>query len=66
MGFISRQIEKIYKNTLFCRRDDNGMLFYFGIDDFPGLKREAFNFKTKKGDTLRGYFYHYPDALEFD
>ncbi len=63
--FISRQIEKIYKNTLFCRRDDDGTLFYFSLSDFEGLKRTPYSFKTKKGHTLRGYFYHYGEYSEF-
>ena len=67
MGFISRQLEKIYKNTTFVRRDDKGMLFYFDIKDFPGLSREEFTFKTKKNHSLKGYFYSYdnfiPDRL---
>lgn len=66
MGFISRQIEKIYKNTLFCRRDDDGTLFYFSHEDFPGLKREKLTFKTKKGHTLTGYFYFYGERSSFD
>ena len=66
MSFISRQIEKLYKNALFCRRDDDGTLFYFKTEDFPGLKREPFSFKTKKGHTLQGYFYHYLDFSEYD
>ncbi len=66
MGLILRQIEKIYKNALLCRRDDDGTLFYFSVDDFPGLQRTAYSFKTKKGHTLRGYFYHYRDFSEYD
>ena len=66
MGFVSRQIEKIYKSTLFCRRDDDGALFYFKTEDFPGLKRTPHSFKTKKGHTLQGYFYHYRDFSEYD
>ena len=66
MGFISRQIEKIYKGTLFRRRDDDGTLFYFSTEDFPGLKREKQTFKTQKGHTLTGYFYHYGERSSFD
>ena len=60
------QIEKIYSNTLCCRRDDDGTLFYFKTEDFPGLKSTPFEFSTKKGHTLRGYFYHYLDFSEYD
>ena len=63
--FISRQIEKIYKNTLFCRRDDDGTLFYFSLEDFAGLRRTPYSFKTKKGHTLNGYFYHYGEYSSY-
>ena len=53
MGFISRQIEKIYKNNLLCRRDDDGALFYFNTEEFPGLMRTPRSFKTRKGHTLQ-------------
>ena len=59
MRFISEQIQKIYKNVVFKRRDDDGSLFYFSVDDFPGLTREQFCFNTKKGHKLTGYFYSY-------
>lgn len=63
--FISKQIEKFYKSTLLCRHDDDGRLFYFSTDDFPGLSRTPFSFKTKKGHTLKGYFYHYKDFYSY-
>ncbi len=65
MGFISRQIENIYKKALLCRRDDDGTLFYFSHTDFSGLQRTPYSFKTKKGHTLNGYFYHYSDYSSY-
>lgn len=62
---ISKQIEKFYKSTLLRRHDDDGRLFYFSIDDFPGLSRTPFSFKTKKGHILTGYFYHYKDFSSY-
>lgn len=63
--FISKQIEKIYRKATFCRRDDDGSLFYFSPEDFEGLKRTPYEFKTKKGHTLRGYFYHYGEYSSY-
>lgn len=59
MGFISRQIEKIYKSVLFRRHDPDGSIYYFSHQDFPGLSAKEFSFISKRGHMLRGYFYHY-------
>ena len=61
MGYVSKKVEKIYKATTFTRRDDIGLLFYYSVNDFPGLAAEKFSFKTEKGHKLTGYFYSYPD-----
>lgn len=63
MGFISRQIEKLYKNILFRRHDPDGSIFYFSHSDFEGLSSENFSFVSKRGHLLRGSFYHYGDPL---
>ncbi len=52
-------IEKKYRQILFTRRDENGTIFYFDARDFPGLRKEAHFFTTKRGDRLAGYFYSY-------
>ena len=57
-------LEKMYKNTLFVRHDDDGTLFYFSALDFPGLKKEPYSFTTKAGHRLNGYFYSYDNAIE--
>ena len=44
------------------RCDDNGNVFYFSAEDFPGLERESYVFKSSKGHNLQGYCYSYPDA----
>ena len=59
MGFISRQIEKMYKGVLFRRHDPDGSVFYFSERDFPGLVAEEFSFLSKRGHKLFGNFYHY-------
>lgn len=61
MGFISRQIDKIYKSVLFRRHDPDGSIFYFSHNDFDGLSTEEFSFKSKRGHLLHGNFYCYPN-----
>ena len=63
MSLFSK-IEKIYRDTLFSRHDPDGTIFYFSSDDFPGLIKEPYSFKTKRGDLLRGYFYKYDSCVE--
>ena len=55
---IKDKLLEIYKSNLFKRFDDV-FAYYFSTKDFPGLKSEFYEFKTLKGDTLRGNFYYY-------
>ena len=59
MGFISKQMENIYKSVLFRRHDVDGSIFYFDYTDFAGLNKEEHSFVTKKGNRLAGGFYYY-------
>ncbi len=59
---FEKKVIKIYENMMFSRCDDNGNVFYFSSEDFPGLRKEPFSFKSSKGHELKGYFYSYPDA----
>lgn len=59
MGFILRQIENRYKKVLFTRHEPDDRIYYFSAGDFPGLHRREYSFKSKKGHTVRGWFYHY-------
>ncbi len=59
---FEKKIIKIYENMMLNRCDDNGNVFYFSAEDFPGLEREPYVFGSSKGHTLQGYFYRYPDA----
>ncbi len=61
MGFISRQIEKVYKSVLFRRHDPDESIFYFSHKDYDGLMAEEFSFVSKRGHLLKGSFYCYPD-----
>ncbi len=57
--FLEKKALEIYKSMIFARCDDKESVFYFTHDYFDGLCHEAFELKSKRGDTLRGYFYHY-------
>lgn len=59
---FEKQVIKIYSSMMLDRCDDNGNVFYFSDEDFPGLEKESFSFKSSKGHELKGYFYSYPDA----
>lgn len=59
MGYISEQIEKMYKDLLFKRQDPDGTIFYFDESYFDGLHSEEFSFKSKRGHRLFGKFYFY-------
>lgn len=62
MGFISRQIEKIYKSVLFRRHDPDGSIYYFSQGDFPTLAAEEVSFTSQRGHILHGCFYSYPNC----
>ena len=56
---IREAIEKTYRNTLFIRIDDEGKVHYFSAEDFEGLHKQPFDFRTASGTLLRGNFYFY-------
>jgi len=58
---FSKAIEKIYKKNIYVRCDDTGCVFYFSSDDFPGLIKESYKFRSSHGHELQGYFYHYEE-----
>lgn len=58
---FEKKIIKIYENLMLKRCDDSGNVFYFSAEDFPGLEKEKFSFKSSKGHELKGCFYSYPD-----
>ena len=62
MSLFSK-LEKFYRDTLFSRHDPDGTIFYFSSEDFAGLIRESYSFKTGRGDTLQGYLYSYDSPL---
>lgn len=61
---FEKKVIKIYEDMMLSRCDDNGNVFYFSADDFPGLEKIPYSFSSSKGHTLQGYFYSYPDAVK--
>ena len=60
---FEKTILNVYKSRMFKRYDDEGTAFYFSAEDFDGLNKTPFSFKTKKGNKLRGYFYFYENPI---
>ena len=54
-------IERIYKQKLVHRYDDNGYIKYFSADDFPGVWGEPFSFRSSE-NMRRGFFYRCENA----
>lgn len=61
---LFKKIEKMYRDRIYTRADDNGCIFYFSSEDFEGLKKIPYPFRSSKGHTLQGYFYFYDGACE--
>ncbi len=59
---LTELLVNIYKGTLYRRHDLDDTIFYFSASDFPGLSEVPFDFKTKRGHTLKGWFYSYEGA----
>ena len=64
MGFISDRLIKMYKDIMFVRHDPDGRIFYFSHEDFDGLHKTPFEFKSRKGHTLKGGFYYYDNPRQ--
>ncbi len=61
---FEKKVIKIYSSMMLNRCDNNGNVFYFSNEDFPGLEKKPYSFKSSKGHNLQGYFYSYPDAKQ--
>lgn len=59
-----KMIEKVYRQSVYSRADDNGCVFYFSKDDFEGLHQKSYPFKSSRGHQLQGYFYYYDGYRE--
>ena len=60
---FEKQIVKMYEGMAYTRCDSDGTAYYFSSDDFQGLKKEAFPFKSSMGHTLSGYVYCYDSPV---
>ena len=60
---FEKQIVKMYEGMAYTRCDSDGTAYYFSSDDFPGLKKESFPFKSSMGHTLSGYVYYYDSPV---
>lgn len=52
-------VKELYKKLITHRYDNDHIIHYFSHVDFAGLEAKPFSFKTEKGLTVRGNFYHY-------
>lgn len=59
-------LSKLILNLAFGKRcEGNPKLKYFTVDDFEGLNAKPIEFKSNKGQTLRGNIYTYKDIKEY-
>lgn len=61
---FEKQIVEAYKGMMYKRCDDTETAFYFSAEDFDGLKKEQYPFKSTAGHTLMGYIYSYDAHIE--
>ena len=61
---FEKQVVNGYKSMIFSRCDDSETVFYFSAEDFPGLKKESYSFRSSSGHTLQGYLYSYDEYDE--
>ena len=61
---FEKQILNIYKSFAYTRCDDLGLAYYFTSNDFPGLRKEEYPFKSSMGHTLQGYIYYYDNPVQ--
>lgn len=60
---FQKQVEKLYRKQVYSRQDNAQGIFYFAAEDFPGLHKHAYSFKSQLGHDLKGFFYHYDDPI---
>lgn len=61
MLLVSYLIKKAIQKNIPSRQDGHKFLKYLSLEDFSGLKRTKFQFKSKK-NTLTGYRYFYNEG----
>lgn len=50
-------VKKVYRSKVYPRADENGAIFYYSQEDFPGLQKRAYPFRSSQGHRLSGYLY---------
>ena len=56
---FEKQVIKMYRQQMFVRQEDTGVAHYFSAEDFEGLTKYPYSFKSSQGHNLQGYFYYY-------
>ena len=59
---FEKKVVNLVLGQLLTRQDNPHGIFYFGPQDFPGLRAEPYAFKSHKGHDLKGFFYCYEGA----
>lgn len=54
---FEKQIVNAFKTGMLVRHDPDGAVRYFSPEDFPEIAVEEFDFTSRLGHTLKGYFY---------
>ncbi len=60
---FEKQVLNMYRGMMFSRCDDVETVRYFSAEDFPGLKSEAYSFKSSLGHSMQGYIYEYENPI---
>ncbi|MBE6536948.1 MAG: alpha/beta hydrolase [Ruminococcaceae bacterium] len=60
---FEKQVVNMYKGMMHTRCDDTETVFYFSSENFPGLKKESYAFRSSLGHTLQGYIYEYENPI---
>lgn len=60
---FEKQVLRMYRGMAYTRCDDVGLAYYFSADDFPGLEKESYAFRSSRGHHLQGYLYRYGMVL---
>ncbi len=61
---FENRIISIYRQIAYTRQDGNGTAYYFSAEDFDGLSKTPYSFKSSKGHNLQGYFYSYDNPID--
>jgi len=60
---FEKKVVNMVLGQLLTRQDNPYGIFYFGPEHFPGLRAEPYDFKSRKGHDLKGFFYCYENPI---